>query len=179
LQDDIVSLKQQLNMERQAAAAAQELRAAAVEQLHLAEQQHQQQLLRLEENVKGFKWKLWEVEADASARRANTGFDTQQQQQQQQQSKYAWKLEAVGPRGREQDVMASDGEEVSGVEADAAVTSTVGGAGGTASAAWAGSAGRFSVELVARPGAADQVEMLPEVVRLFELHRSTMSRAVV
>lgn len=169
-----MALKQQLNAERQAAAAAQELRAAAVEQLHLAEQQHQQQLLQLEENITGSKWKLWELEADA-ARRSNTGLDAQHQPQ-QQQCKDACKLEAVWPRDTQPDVMASKGGDATGVNPVAGVTPTAAGTGETASA---GSAGCFSVELVAQPGPADQLEMLPEVVRLFELHRSTMSRSVL
>jgi hypothetical protein len=51
--------------------------------------------------------------------------------------------------------------------------------GRAADAGWAGRDGRFAVELVAHPGPADQLEMLPEVVRLFELHRSTMSSSIL
>jgi hypothetical protein len=175
LQDEITALKQELHKERLAAAAANELRAAAVEQMHLAEQQHQQQLLQLEENVKGFKWKLWEVEADA-ARRDNAAHRAQQQQQQQQrQSKDAWKHMPIWADDEQQDVQASIGADIGVGPAAGAIAGT----GGAASASWQGGAGEFSVQLVARPGLADQLEMLPEVVRLFELHRSTMSRSVV
>jgi hypothetical protein len=114
LQDEMAALKQQLSMERQAAAAAQELRAAAVEQLHLAEQRHQQQMQQMQEEVKGFKWKLWEVEADAARRDNRYGMQHQQQQQRQQlESRDAWKLGAVWPVDGEQDVRSarkSDGD---------------------------------------------------------------------
>jgi hypothetical protein len=172
-------LKQQLGAERQAAASAQELRAAAVEQLHLAEQRHQQQLQRLEENVKGFKWKLWEVEADA-ARWDYTGYDAQHQQQhrqQQLQSKDAWRLQAVWPADEEQDVRGArkfDGDAGMGMVVDDAT-----GGGRAADAGWSSRDGRFAVELVERPGPADQLEMLPEVLRLSELHRSTMSSSIM
>jgi predicted secreted protein len=180
LQDEIAALKQQLGAERQAAASAQEQRAAAVEQLHLAEERHQQQLQQMEENVKGFKWKLWEVEADA-ARRGYTGHDAQHQQQQQRQqqlqSKDAWRLQAVSPGDGGQDVRGArkvDGDAGMGMVVDDAT-----GGGRAADAGWASRDGRFAVELVERPGPADQLEMLPEVLRLFELHRSTMSSSIL
>jgi hypothetical protein len=156
LQDEIAALKQQLSTERQAAASARELRAAAVEQLHLAEQRHQQQLQQMEENVKGFKWKLWEVEADA-ARPDHTGYDVQHQRQQRQQleSKDSWKLAAAWPADGEQDARSArtvDGDACAGGFVNHAT-----GVAGAADAGWACRDGRFAVELVARSGPADQL----------------------
>lgn len=168
LQDDISSLKHQLSVEQNAATAANELRAAAVQQLHLAEQHHQHQLQLLENELKQYKWRLWEYEAG----RANVARHTEWSPALQDSSN--WQAPAVWPgsdpytqgKGQIQELHSAP---CCTTAADRCCEPLA------VSAATAGSSlcqGQLSVELVAIRG--PELDMLPEVAKLFELHRNTM-----